>query len=391
MNNTVMYCLVGLLAILCLIEELIHIHSVKNLESTKQSHILHIIICWILYSAFLVCAVFADFSVPFLFLGLIIIKILPYIKTLYLDMYFQLIKTIIFMTIILIFDGFIMLYVMNIRNIENYTLIRPIGLCLAQAVVVISSFFIRKTYENFGDQNVYDAQKQKSISGYLIFCIAYIVADALLGLLHQDSNFVALTMIAGNALILLILIIIFFFNHRIALQSKYEWEYHRLEAEKALQEWDQQKLLAMAQTDTLTGTYSRRYVIEQLSAYDQAKTPYIVVYIDIDGMKKINDDKGHAAGDQYLKDFTQAFTSLLPANSFFARMGGDEFIVVFTGYKKNDVLATMNGITKKLSGYSFSFGIAESDMDYNNSSIIKKADTLMYQNKKNQQGGTAVC
>ena len=87
-----------------------------------------------------------------------------------------------------------------------------------------------------------------------------------------------------------------------------------------------------AVTDHLTGLYNRRFMAEQLELFDSlAKRygrPYSVIAFDLDGLKRVNDQYGHEAGDAVLRDFARLLTGALRDSDIAVRLGGDEFIAI---------------------------------------------------------------
>jgi diguanylate cyclase (GGDEF)-like protein len=102
--------------------------------------------------------------------------------------------------------------------------------------------------------------------------------------------------------------------------------------EQALRRAVEQKR-QMANTDVLTGAYSRRYLERQLSLeLERARRfghPLSVLLIDIDHFKRINDRYGHAIGDEVLRSVCRRMRELLPrACDWIGRYGGEEFLAV---------------------------------------------------------------
>lgn len=90
--------------------------------------------------------------------------------------------------------------------------------------------------------------------------------------------------------------------------------------------------LSMALTDTLTGLYNRRYLnvhLEKLlkTEGDQRK-PIAVLMFDLDRFKSINDNYGHAVGDEVLKTFADRLKTRMRGFDLLARTGGEEFVAV---------------------------------------------------------------
>ncbi len=94
----------------------------------------------------------------------------------------------------------------------------------------------------------------------------------------------------------------------------------------------QEKLVDLANTDTLTGLINRRYFMEKfrevLSLPFRDRQPAALLYIDLDDFKPINDSMGHEAGDLVLQVVAGRIRHLLREGDLAARMGGDEFVLL---------------------------------------------------------------
>jgi diguanylate cyclase (GGDEF)-like protein len=108
---------------------------------------------------------------------------------------------------------------------------------------------------------------------------------------------------------------------------RYAHERHRLVA--ALQ--------SMALMDTLTGLYNRRGFVtmaeEQLKLARRTGACFAIAFVDLDGMKRINDEMGHEFGDQALATTASILKSTFRASDITARLGGDEFVALAIGAK----------------------------------------------------------
>ena len=103
-------------------------------------------------------------------------------------------------------------------------------------------------------------------------------------------------------------------------------------------------LQSLALVDTLTGLYNRRGFVtiaeEQLKLAYRMGHSVALAFIDLDGMKQINDGLGHEAGDQALVHTAGILRSTFRASDIIARLGGDEFIVL--------AIAARNGAVNRL-------------------------------------------
>lgn len=80
--------------------------------------------------------------------------------------------------------------------------------------------------------------------------------------------------------------------------------------------------------DSLTNVHNRRGAIATLEHHIASETPFGIIFLDLDGFKKINDVSGHAAGDVILKAVASRLVADLRDNDTVCRMGGDEFICI---------------------------------------------------------------
>ena len=92
------------------------------------------------------------------------------------------------------------------------------------------------------------------------------------------------------------------------------------------------QLTYRAEHDALTGLPNRNQLLTRLGAAvidaSGARHPVAVGFLDIDGMKRVNDTLGHAAGDELLVAVARRLASSVRAGDTVARLGGDEFVVV---------------------------------------------------------------
>ena len=87
------------------------------------------------------------------------------------------------------------------------------------------------------------------------------------------------------------------------------------------------RLAFLAGHDVLTGLANRHLVTETLTPQMEGRCRFSLLAIDLDGFKAVNDDHGHAAGDEVLCQVAERLTAACPSDALVARMGGDEFLV----------------------------------------------------------------
>ncbi|HSB96995.1 MAG TPA: GGDEF domain-containing protein [Spongiibacteraceae bacterium] len=95
---------------------------------------------------------------------------------------------------------------------------------------------------------------------------------------------------------------------------------------------ERQRLAHFATHDDLTGLANRRHFLQRLAEScarcDRGGQQVGVLYIDLNGFKKINDSLGHSAGDKTLVQIAERLTAMLRRQDLVARLGGDEFAIV---------------------------------------------------------------
>ena len=157
------------------------------------------------------------------------------------------------------------------------------------------------------------------------------------------------------------------------------------------------KIYQLSNLDPLTGLFNRsafmHHMQEQLDLSVKNNIPLALLFIDLDGFKKINDTLGHETGDKVLKNTAERLKKLQGEQQLLCRWGGDEFLIVYIGADQESALTFANSVIEKISE-SFDFesnrlfisatiGIAVSPNHTENAhELIQLADTAMYNQKK---------
>ncbi len=164
----------------------------------------------------------------------------------------------------------------------------------------------------------------------------------------------------------------------------------------------EEKLREAAITDPLTGLFNRRGFLalaqQQLNVAERNKRNMMLLYLDLDKMKEINDKFGHKEGDQALVDTAALLKKTFRASDIVGRMGGDEFAVLLTEPSERNVKnIVFDHIERNLKGHneearrpyrlSFSIGIAYYDpaRPCSFDDLLIKADRMMYEEKKRHE------
>ena len=97
------------------------------------------------------------------------------------------------------------------------------------------------------------------------------------------------------------------------------------------------KILYLSYNDQLTGLYNRRYYETELARLDQERNlPLTLIMGDVNGLKQLNDNFGHLAGDELLRKTAKILTAACRADEIIARLGGDEFIILLPNAGGNE-------------------------------------------------------
>ncbi|MGZ5071289.1 MAG: bacteriohemerythrin [Methylobacter sp.] len=160
----------------------------------------------------------------------------------------------------------------------------------------------------------------------------------------------------------------------------------------------QQSLQKIAHHDALTGLPNRLLLSERLQlgmANAKRSQSYLAIcYLDLDGFKPINDNFGHAAGDQVLKEIARRLQTCIRSNDTVARLGGDEFVMLLVGLKaQQDFIKQLDRALKliqqplqfgnDIASVSASIGVTVFPLDDSNADVlIEHADQAMYEAKR---------
>jgi diguanylate cyclase (GGDEF)-like protein len=153
-----------------------------------------------------------------------------------------------------------------------------------------------------------------------------------------------------------------------------------------------------AATDALTGTLTRRAFYErveiELERARREDRPIAFVYLDVDGLKEVNDTVGHAAGDELLRRFVDLTTAAKRGADLFGRLGGDEFALLLVGTDLAEATRVADRVLDRLqhgpgSASSASIGVVSCPHAPRQlEGIVRLADQLMYLAKR--AGGAVV-
>jgi diguanylate cyclase (GGDEF)-like protein len=161
----------------------------------------------------------------------------------------------------------------------------------------------------------------------------------------------------------------------------------------------------LSETDEMTGLMNRRSFTEVIANEHIKSTrynhAYSILMIDADGLKMINDEHGHEAGDKMITSLAKTLENCMRETDSLARHGGDEFIMLLPETSRSQAKDAAERIRKAVENTSFdmggnlvkatvSIGVSSYPEDADNAEdVLSKADSALYKSKR--EGRNQVC
>ena len=154
--------------------------------------------------------------------------------------------------------------------------------------------------------------------------------------------------------------------------------------------------VALANVDHLTGALSRQHFMnladQEMARSQRYELPLVVLMLDLDHFKLVNDGYGHAAGDAVLQSFVQTVKSVLRESDVIGRLGGEEFAVLLPNTTQQGGIALANRILESVRAspvavgdqriaYSVSIGAGYLDKQKTFAELLGQCDEALYQAK----------
>lgn len=147
-----------------------------------------------------------------------------------------------------------------------------------------------------------------------------------------------------------------------------------------------EQLFFMSYHDALTGVFNRNCYKKDFEKFSSDfKNSIGIIYADINGLKKVNDELGHNAGDKLIKNVASILIACFKGHKIY-RVGGDEFVIVCKDLSEEEFQSYIKKVRDRVDSdetCSVSFGQAWSNQRDNIEKLVKEADFLMYQDKNN--------
>lgn len=138
--------------------------------------------------------------------------------------------------------------------------------------------------------------------------------------------------------------------------------------------------------DALTGAYLRGAGLTELEREimraRRERQPLMLAFVDVDGLKAVNDSAGHAAGDRMLRAVADALRAKLRSHDVIIRYGGDEFVCAVSGLRAADAAARLDLVNVMLAALpdpaSVTVGLAQLTANDSPGDLIARADAALY-------------
>jgi diguanylate cyclase (GGDEF)-like protein len=194
------------------------------------------------------------------------------------------------------------------------------------------------------------------------------------------NNYILLVLMAGTLLFLFVMTIVAKYVSFVSRKLAY---YHR-ELEDA------------AYIDPLTGIGNRRYLLEKADMFFADNPSGVIILVDLDHFKQVNDRYSHDVGDDVLKGMCQTVSGYIRQDDIFARYGGEEFVILLPRCELDIALIKAEAIRHAVESMetiiksgilqvSVSMGVYEIQKGDSFQNTIKCADIALYQAKENSR------
>lgn len=390
--------MIVLLLILLILNTCTEFLFFKNLimqNILKKNNSLHHAICSGVRVLLILLGTFLALPLPLLLIGMLLllfVDIRPYDDCKLMLWNFGLVMHLIFVALLMIVISVSGLFDMDVSFIQSHTVTRVILINIVYFIYNIVGYLLVYCYPRFFWREDYDRSKVTIYTRFLMICVIYQILDTVIITLYDAEAINNILLLSGNILIVFLTFNFLNYNYEFATSEEARREYEESEALLARQYFEKEELKKIGSLDSLTKARNRWEISELMEESIQAGHEIVCVFVDLDGLKKINDTYGHTCGDQMLKRFANASTEILEDKGYLARIGGDEFLLIFWDQEVLEVEEHIKKLQLELlkpedekDKVSFSYGISKGEDSVED--FIHQADRQMYLDKSRKQCG----
>jgi diguanylate cyclase (GGDEF)-like protein len=168
------------------------------------------------------------------------------------------------------------------------------------------------------------------------------------------------------------------------------------ERAEALRVWaEDRRDLLLAGTDELTGAWMRKFGLasigREIERAGRTGSGLALAFVDVDGLKEVNDTYGHPDGDQLLRVVAEALRASVRSYDVIVRYGGDEFLCAMPSVTRAAARERMEAVAATVAAaddrYSISFGLAELEPGGRLEELIGRADANLLETRHSERDG----
>lgn len=271
----------------------------------------------------------------------------------------------------------------QISNLKTYPIL--IGFIV---MAVLLCILRKRGFTSKLERMLYNRESLLFYAWTEVFIYLFLMIQLLLFTVSGDSVDIKIWGIKAALFSVITLIIANIYSLRVASLHYYMDKQHEMRAHLIQEKEDINKLWELAFTDILTGCNNRQLLNKRLEEYAGYGGNVTLAFIDVNGLKAINDQYGHMEGDNYLLNVSRILLKVIEnRNIDLFRYGGDEFVMMGNTCGEEEITSLLdeaNELLKKNEKTSYissiSYGVVYGEcVDYQK--LIKAADDIMYKYK----------
>lgn len=381
-----------LLLMNCLAEYLLN-KMMMTMNVLEKKYIVYHTACAILRVAWISLGAWFAVPIPILLIGLfflLFLNVIPYRSRRLLMNNFTMVIYLIYASLLMTVISTAGLLGYDVNYMVLVGTVRVIVLNATFIIFNIICILLLHHHPEFLWKEDYDKSKVLIYTLFLFICVVYHILDAMILTLYQTNQVNFLLSVSGDVLILILMFNYLNYNYVFAKSEEMRREYEESQISIAQQYFEKESLKKLSALDSLTHAYNRREISSIMAESIRNGHSLACVFVDLDGLKRTNDRYGHTFGDLMLQRFADASTAMLKDKGFLARIGGDEFLLIFLDQSVQDIESRIKELQLKLiepedekEKIYFSYGISYGEDSIEN--YILLADQRMYADKNRKR------